>query len=366
MSQETSRRAIDLVFRSPANPLKIEFQGGEPLLNFELIQLIVAEVEQRAAIEGRLVEFVIATNLAFLSDEVLAFCRAHDVLISTSLDGPAFLHNANRPRPGNDSYEVATRSIDRVRTELGYDRVSALMTTSRLSLDYPIEIVDEYVARGFDHIFLRPISPYGFAVRTRSKTGYELDQFLSFYKKALAHIIELNRAGVFLVEDYAKILLTKIFTPFPTGYVDLQSPAGIGIGVAVYNYDGDVYVSDEARMLAEMGDTSFRLGNVYSNSYEELFLSEKLKSLISDTVIESLPVCADCAFQSYCGSDPLENYATQGDVVGHRPSSNFHKRNFDIITHLIRLYYGDDPFLRQLFWSWINNRPIRDLLPMTG
>ena len=363
MSEETAHRAIDLVFRSPANPLKIEFQGGEPLLNFELIQLIVTEVEHRAALDGRLVEFVIATNLAFLSDEVLSFCRAHEVLISTSLDGPAFLHNANRPRPGNDSHEVATRSIERVREELGYDRVSALMTTSRLSLDHPIEIVDEYVARGFDHIFLRPVSPYGFALRTRNKTGYELDEFLSFYRTALAYIIELNRSGTFLVEDYAKILLTKILTPFPTGYVDLQSPAGIGIGVAVYNYDGDVYVSDEARMLAEMGDKSFRLGNVHQSSYEELFLGEKLKSLIADTVIESLPVCADCAFQSYCGSDPLENFATQGSVVGHRPTSHFHKRNFEIISHLIRLYYGDDPFLRPLFWSWINNRPVRDLVP---
>jgi His-Xaa-Ser system radical SAM maturase HxsB len=363
MSEETARRAIDLVFRSPANPLKIEFQGGEPLLNFELVQLIVTETERRAAIDGRSVEFVIATNLAFLSDEVLAFCRTHEVLISTSLDGPAFLHNANRPRPGNDSYEVATRSIDRVRQELGFDRVSALMTTSRLSLEHPVEIVDEYVARGFDHIFLRPISPYGFALRTRTKTGYELDQFLSFYKEALAHIIELNRSGTFLVEDYAKILLTKILTPFPTGYVDLQSPAGVGIGVAVYNYDGDVYVSDEARMLAEMGDRSFRLGNVHQDSYEELFLGEKLKSLISDTVIESLPVCADCAFQSYCGADPMENYATQGSVIGHRPLSFFHKRNFEIICHLIRLYYSDDPFVKPLFWSWINNRPVRDLLP---
>ncbi len=44
------------------------------------------------------------------------------------------------------------------------------------------------------------------------------------------------------------------------GYVDLTSPAGIGIGAIVYNYDGDVYASDEGRMLAEMGDTTFRLG----------------------------------------------------------------------------------------------------------
>jgi len=237
------------------------------------------------------------------------------------------------------------------------------MTTTKHALNYPTEIVDEYVARGFDHIFLRPISPYGFAVRTRAKTGYDIDDFLAFYKSALRHIIELNRHGTFLVEDYAKILLTKIFTPFSTGYVDLQSPAGVGIGVAVYNYDGDVYVSDEARMLAEMGDKTFRLGNVMTHTYEELFASDQLRGLTRETVIESVPLCSDCAFQSYCGCDPMENYTTQGSVAGHRPTSQFHIRNIEIIKHLLRLYYSDDPFIKKVFWSWIQNVPAEELLP---
>ena len=38
--------------------------------------------------------------------------------------------------------------------------------------------------------------------------------------------IELNKQGEFFVEDYARIILTKILTPFSTGYVDLQSPSG--------------------------------------------------------------------------------------------------------------------------------------------
>ena len=60
------------------------------------------------------------------------------------------------------------------------------------------------------------------------------------------------------------------------GYVDLTSPAGIGIGALVYNYDGDVYASDEGRMLAEMGDKTFRLGNLHDDSYAELILSDAL------------------------------------------------------------------------------------------
>ncbi|MGH2568168.1 MAG: His-Xaa-Ser system radical SAM maturase HxsB, partial [Bacteroidota bacterium] len=363
MTQETAMRALDLIFRSPAREIKIEFQGGEPLLNIELIRFVVEEAQKRSVHTGKEIQFVVATNLAFMNEDILRFLKEHTILVSTSLDGPAFIHNANRPRPGNDSYELTVAGIKRVREVLGADRVSAIMTTTRLSLQHPRAIVDEYVAQGFDAIFLRPISPYGFALRTKARTGYEVDIFLDFYKEVLNYIIGLNRNGQYFVESYAQLLLKKILTPFATGYVDLQSPAGAGIGVAVYNYDGDVYPTDEARMLVEMGDPIFKLGNVHKNSYEEIFGGEILRSMVTASCVESLPGCAECAFQSYCGCDPVENYATQGTMFGHRPTSGFHKRNSEIIKHLFRLYHGEDPFIQKLFWSWVQNRPIQELLP---
>ena len=61
---------------------------------------------------------------------------------------------------------------------------------------------------------------------------------------------------------YASIILNKLLSTFDAGYVDLQSPTGAGQSVVVYNYDGYVYPSDEARMLAETGDKSLRLGRI--------------------------------------------------------------------------------------------------------
>lgn len=363
MSTASAVKALDLVFRSPATEIKIEFQGGEPLLNFELIRFIVLEAGRRNEDAKKDIEFVVTTNLAFVDDEMLAFFREHRVLISTSLDGPESLHNANRPRPGGDSYERAIAGIARARQTVGHDCVAALMTTTRRSLEYPIQIVDEYVRQGFDSIFLRPISPYGFAVKTHLKTGYDRDEFLTFYKTALDHVIELNKRGTYFIESYAQLLLRKIFTPFSTGYVDLQSPAGAGIGVVVYNYDGDVYATDEARMLAEMGDTSFRLGNVHTSTYEEIFGGETVRTLVAASCVESLPGCADCAFQTYCGCEPIENHAVQGSIFGHRPTSDFCRRNMEIIRHLFRLYHGGDEFVQTLFWAWIQNCRPSDLVP---
>jgi uncharacterized protein len=127
----------------------------------------VLAAEAAAPRAAKSIDFVIASNLALLTDDILAFCKSHGILLSTSLDGPPDLHNKNRPRPGGNSYELAVRGIRRSQEILGPDRVGALMTTTEASLDRVKDIVDEYVSLGLDGIFLRPLSPYGFAVKKR-------------------------------------------------------------------------------------------------------------------------------------------------------------------------------------------------------
>lgn len=354
MTIETARLGLDSAFRSPSHNVKIEFQGGEPLLNFELIETVVLEAKARNEAVGKNLGFVIATNLALLDDRAIDFCRAHDVYISTSLDGPADLHNKNRPRPGRDSWELATAGIQRVREELGIDRISALMTTTRSSLGRVREIIDTYVDQGLSGIFLRPLSPYGFAIKTKSFDAYGVERWLPFYEEGLDYIIELNRSGTPMVEQYAAIVLKKMFTNDDPGYVDLTSPAGIGIGAIVYNYDGDVYASDEGRMLAEMGDTTFRLGNLHADSYEEIMLSEALLAPLEQSFSGSAPMCTDCAFEPYCGADPTYHHATAGDFLGRKPDSGFCRRNRAIFKMLLDRYEGD-PETRALFRTWASH-----------
>lgn len=354
MNWETASLALDSAFRSPSQNIKIEFQGGEPLLNFDLIEEVVRAAQVRNQAEGKNLGFVIATNLALLDDRVIDFCRANDVYISTSLDGPADLHNKNRPRPGRNSWELATAGIQRVREELGVDRVSALMTTTRSSLGRVKEIIDVYVEQGLTSLFLRPLSPYGFAIKTKSFAAYDVERWLPFYEEGLDYIIELNRAGIPMVEQYAAIILKKMLTNDDPGYVDLTSPAGIGIGAIVYNYDGDVYTSDEGRMLAEMGDKTFRLGNLHEDSYEEIMLSDALLQPLDESFAQSAPMCQDCAFEPYCGADPTYHHATSGDFLGRKPTSGFHQRNLAIFKLLLDRYEGD-PQTRELFQTWANH-----------
>jgi His-Xaa-Ser system radical SAM maturase HxsB len=361
MSFSTADKSIELMMASPGNDITLELQGGEALLAFSKVKYIVASAKARASELGKNLRVVLTTNLANLTDEVLDYLQKECILVSTSLDGPREIHNANRPRPGNNSYELTIQNIERCRERLGPDSVSALMTTTQSSLNHPKEIIDEYVSRGFHSIFLRPISPYGFALRSRRRTGYEAEAFLRFYREGLKHILNINRGGYHLAEVYTKILLTKILTPFGTGYVDLQSPAGAGWNVLVYNYDGEVYASDESRMLAEMNDYTFRIGNVHEHSRKDLLTSTAFWELQEASCNQSLPGCSDCAFQTYCGSDPIFNHATQGDLIGFRPTSSFCRRNMGIIEDLFQLISENDPETMRIFWSWLTDRSAIDL-----
>jgi His-Xaa-Ser system radical SAM maturase HxsB len=363
MSSEVLRRSVQLMLCTPAPQITMEFQGGEPLVNFDLVKEAVGLAESLNAKVGKQIDYVLCTNLSMLRDEHLEFCKENEILISTSLDGPEALHNKSRPMCGGEpSHALVTRNIRRAQEALGKHAVSALMTTTRESLKHPKEIVDEYLRMDMGSLFVRELNPYGFAVKTASAIGYGTDDFVRFYKKILDYIIEINRRGNTFSESFATMVLTKILTPWPIGFVDLQSPSGAGIGVALYNYDGDVYASDESRMLAETGDVTFRLGNVIENSYEEIFFGEVMQSIAAASCNEALAGCSDCAYQTYCGADPVKNYRTQGDIFGNRAApESYCRKNMSIIKHLFDLVLSADEDLERIFWAWINREDVNHM-----
>ena len=352
--------ALDRVFECDAEVLTLEFQGGESALAFDLLQQIVEDAEARALQANRRLRFVMATTLHRMTDEMLAFCRDHRIELSTSLDGPKHVHDACRPNVARDSFDRTVEGIARARAVCGHDRVAALTTVTKRSLPFAREIVDTYVELGFDSIALRPLSPYGFAVRSQRKIGCTVEEYLRFYREALTYLIAVNLAGRAIEESYATLLLTRILTPFPTRYVDLQSPAAMGRNVLVYNYDGAVYVSDEARMLAEMGDPRFRMGSVH-DSLETLMGSDAMRIIEEAGDAERLPGCSECVFVPYCGADPVFHVATQNDPVGHRPSSEFCRRHMGLFELVFELLARQDPDVMRVFLSWLTRRSVSEI-----
>jgi His-Xaa-Ser system radical SAM maturase HxsB len=229
------------------------------------------------------------------------------------------------------------KGIKRSQEILGRDRVGALMTTTEASLDRVKDIVDEYVSLGLDGIFLRPLSPYGFAVKTKQFQRYGAQRWLDFYASGLRYILDINRQGQHFPELYATLVLKRMLTDRPIGYVDLRSPAGIGLGALVYSYDGRVFASDEGRMLSEMGDNTFELGHVSNATYQSVVSSDKLVDLVASSLTQCAPECSDCVFEAHCGADPVYHYATQGDPTGIKPLSEFCDRQKGIMRLLLQL-----------------------------
>lgn len=350
MSPELLDKAVDLMFCSPSKTLTMEFQGGEPSLVPHLLKRAIERAEIRNKDEERDITYVLCTNSVCLSDEILKLCAKYKILISTSLDGFESLHNRNRGK--KNSYKKVVLGIQKAREVLGFDQVSALMTTSQEALNYPKEIIDSYIENGFNSIFLRALNPYGLALEGIDWKDYT-DKFLLFYKESLEYILDLNKSGHFFVEEFTALILRKILTPFSIGFVDLQSPSGIINGVAVYHYDGYVYASDESRMIAELGDSTFRLGKI-TDSYNQLFYGVKPQKIAQLWSTETIAGCSDCAFQAYCGGDPVRNYSTQGDMYGHRPTSLFCRKHKLIIEYIFSLLIYRKEEVLPIFKKWIN------------
>ncbi len=354
MEFQSAEQAVYRMFEAPATSITVEFQGGEPLLAFEQLKYIVELCQQVNLTEKRRLQFVVATSLQSISEEKLAFFKEHDIHISTSLDGPEWLHNKNRPNACRNSYELALKGIDLTRKRLGEDRVAGMTTITKYSLDHAEAVVDEYVKHGFHSIFLRPLNMYGFAVKKETTVSYSTEAFNRFYREALAYIVQVNKKGYYLDEVNAALALNNILTPHPMGYVDMRSPCGDGTGVLVYNYNGKVYPSDESRMLVEMGDDSLCLGDV-AMPYKSLLKSQPMKDILDAGVAEALPGCSDCAYLPYCGANPIQNLSKYGDMVGHRAFSSFCTKQKHLFKHIFEQL--EDESTKNVFLTWLARSP---------
>jgi len=361
MDISTARKVVEMIFQSPSNVIKIEFQGGEPIVNFSVVKEIVNYANRLNKKAKKNLSFVLCTNLTLMNNDILKFLKKNNILISTSLDGPKHIHDANRiMRNGQSSYDLFIKKLELTRSILGKEKISALITVTRNNIYKLNSVIDEYIRLGFNGIFLRSLNPYGYANKASGKAlQYKIEEFISSYKKAIEYILELNKQGTMFVEYFATIILSRILTPFSTGFMDLQSPAGAGILGVVYNFNGDVYPTDEARMLAASGDTHFRLGNVMYNTYKEIFGNTLLRKIVSNSCVEIIPMCHSCAYNVYCGADPIRAYSIQNDknYIGHMPSSELCKKHKEIITFLLNLIENDDAL--DIFWSWITNKELK-------
>ncbi len=117
MSPEIAEKAVDILLSSTSDFVTLEFQGGEPLVNFAVVKHIIEYALAQNQSIGKKLEFTMVSNLALMDEEKLAYLLAHRVQICTSIDGPERLHNAQRKLPTMDAYQQTIHWIRRINDE---------------------------------------------------------------------------------------------------------------------------------------------------------------------------------------------------------------------------------------------------------
>ncbi len=362
MSIETAERAVDLVFQTTSPGVNIEFQGGEPLANWDVLQHIVEYARQKNALAGKTLSFSLVTNLSLMDDDKLDYLIDRKVQLCTSLDGPEDLHNKIRIyKDGNAHASVVgwMRKINQRYKDMGLDpnlyRVEALPTVTRPGLTRWKDIVDQYVEVGCKAIFLRKLDPFGFAARSYKTLGYTMDEFLDFYANAAEYILDLNKKGVQVMERHAALMLAKILTDQEPNYLDLRTPGGACIGQIGYAPDGSIYSSDEGRFVASMGDEMFKIGTV-ADTYHQLITNAHTRAMVMAGLNDTQPDCVTCVYKPWCGQQVEYNYKTQGSLQGRMRDSVWckkHKRVFDWL--MARLERADAEEMK-IFERWTSTR----------
>lgn len=375
MSLDTARKVVDFAMQTPSPVVAFEFQGGEPTVNFPVVRFVSEYALEKRRYDGREILLSLVSNLTYMDEEKMRFLVDHGVMVCTSLDGPADLHDHNRGWIGKgSSHATVTGWMDRFNVayrEKGLDpdlfHVDALMTTTRASLGRGREIVDQYVERGIKSVHIRPLNPFGFATATWKQIGYSMDEFLEFWTDCVEYILQLNRQGIFIQERMASMFLTKMLTPDDPNYTDCRSPAGSGTAQLAYNFDGGIYTCDEGRMLAHMGNDFFRLGHVANSTWAEVSGHPTVKALAVASIQEALPACTSCVYRPSCGIQPIHNYMFDGDLFGQRPRSRKCQEFYGQQRWLYgKLANDTDGSLERIFRRWTIQRSRPGTIPWAG
>ncbi len=350
MDQETARSVVDFILKTPSDSLVIEFQGGDCLMNFPMVEYIIDYAREKSRKAGKKMNFRLVTNLTLMDEDILRSLAKRRLMgIATSLDGPRELHNRNRKYiDGKGTYDDVVYWIGRMKNEWKHDfNLRALTTITRHSLGYGREMVDEYIRLGFDGIFLRFMNNIGLAGKAWNSIGYTPEEYLKFWDETLDYIIETNARTPFF-EHLTVIFLKKLLQRWDPMFVDIQSPCGAAIGQLFYNYKGDIHTCDEGKLFKEL-----RLGNAKTTPYNRVFNNKTATSMI-DVSSKQGYLCDNCAWNPFCGICPIYTHAAQGTIISKLAMDDRCKINNHVLESITRrLVFSERD--RKTFLSWYRN-----------
>jgi uncharacterized protein len=308
---ETIPYIARFIMSSPRSSLAVEFQGGEPFLNFPAIVQTVDEINKLNQAKKRKISFGIVSNLMVVNDEQLTYCSENKIKIAYSLNGPQPLHDIFRiTRDGSGSHAVVMRRIKDIRERfpglLGSYPLCVIVEDNVSQLN---SMADYYYDLGFRELGLIHLKNLGNA---RDRVKFDMRNFVPQYFGLLDHIYNKNKHSPHAyTERLVKLAMKKILAPSNPLFVDWRNPIGYFSNSVVYDWDGEILPVDEARSMKGV----FSLGNVRDVTYDVLIRKRSTFDTVNLSIRDRDSVCRECTYNPYCGVSPVLHYAKTGKMA---------------------------------------------------
>lgn len=302
MSLETGKRAIDFLIENSGSHknLDIDFFGGEPLMNWEVVKQLVEYGREQEKLHGKNIRFTLTTNGVLLNDEVIDFCNKEMHNVVLSLDGRPEVHNRFRKDYGGvGSYEKILPNFLNFLKKRGNKSYYMRGTYTHYNTDFLNDIL-HMADLGFKELSMEPVvcDPSDPCALTAEDLPVLYDQ----YEKLAEEMIKRKKEGRGFTFYHYMIDLTG-------GPCIYKRVAGCGSGteyLAVTPW-GELYPCHQF-----VGDEKYSMGNIY-DGVTNTAVREKFASCNAYT----RPGCADCWAKLYCAGGCAANaYHATGDISG--------------------------------------------------
>jgi uncharacterized protein len=303
MDFETARASVDFLLENSAGrrAVHITFFGGETLMNFPLLKRVVAYASERAAGQGRLIDFSLTTNATLLTPSIIEFLSENRVGVTVSMDGPADLHDKLRVfANGRGSYDIIE---PRVRALIQNHRTRPI--TARVTLTSGVADVVRIFRHlkndlGFHEVGFAPVTTSPNRLYAINDRGMDdvLTQFFILAEEYLEYALRGEWHGFSNVSD----TLSELHQG-----VNKSHPCGAALGLVGVGPSGDI-----APCHRFVDSDTHALGHISSGIDRE-----KQRDFLRRGHINSKYDCHTCWARPLCaGGCHHEAYVRYGDT-GH-------------------------------------------------
>lgn len=316
MTFETGKKAIDFMLEKSLDRknLELDFFGGEPLMNFDVVKQIVEYARSKEAEYDKKFRFTITTNGLLLDDDKMEFINKEMSNVVLSIDGRKSVNDYMRIRvDGSGCYDKIMPAFKKLVSLRGDKEYYVRGTFTKHNLDFADDVFDLY-NNGFDQISVEPVVCE--ATEDYAITEKELPAIFKEYENLAERILENERKG-------GKFNFFHFMLDLDQGPCAIKRLRGCGCGndyVAV-TPDGDIYPCHQF-----VGIEEFKMGNIDEGTF-----NTEIKSYFSKTHVYTKPECKKCWAKFYCsGGCNANNFQYAGNVHNvHKLSCQLMKKRLE-------------------------------------